>query len=621
MLAFFPTPYEDEILYSVCSRYHMRIGNINSSTTMSELFGENYLSSKLLFPTSLNYLANNIASTSDFNGDVLLKNNTPYNYFKSFLQEERRTSLINAMLSDNGINASLYAGLGKDISMFKYLRFCPECLKADIKNYGEGYWHNIHQIPGVLVCPHHKIPTEDSNILVNDLNKSIFGVIDEDYCKNTKRTKYDERVLNNLFKISTKINECLKLENNINLKAINEIYKDYLIYKGYMHPSGRLYREKIVIDFNNYFSEEVLRLLNYEVILEKKTSWFFRLLKNPTEEGNPIRHILLMLFLDIDFDFKVNDSIKYLPFGKGPWYCLNPACNYYKQPVINNIELKFDSRNDNVSANFKCDCGFVYTKHAPYNEDTDKYSYKYILDYGNIWDSKLREMVESREYMLKDIVEYFGISKPAIIRNIKRLALTPNWSSSDKVYSGVGTEFTSRATKYSLRDKHRELWLDKQSENVDISITELIKNNKGTYKWLNKNDREWLLANSPKSKETVPNNIVDWKSRDIEYSELFKRIVAEEMTKEGKPIRITKSYLFRKAKLSNKQSTDLNNIPLTKQFLIDNCESMENYHLRRLKWASNYAFNNGLAQTYSNLFKIASIGDKYYLKYKREFEE
>lgn len=621
MLAFFPTPYEDEILYSVCSRYHIRIGNINSSTTMNELFGEKYFSSKLLFPNSLNYLANNIASTSDFNGEVLLRGNTPYNYFKAFLQDERRNSLLNAMLSNDGQNASLFAGLGKDISMFKYLRFCPECLNIDIEKYGEGYWHNIHQIPGVLVCPYHKIPTEDSNVLVNDLNKSIFSVIDEDYCKNSKRTTYDEHTLNVLLRIACKINECLKLDGDINLKDMNEVYKDYLIYKGYMHPSGRLYREKIVKSFNGYFSEGVLTLINYEVVLEKKNSWFFRLLKNPSDEGNPIRHILLMLFLGIDFDFTVNDDIKYLPFGKGPWYCLNPICSSYKQPVINDIELKFDSRNDNVAANFKCECGFVYTRHAPYNEDVNKYSYKYILTYGDIWDNRLREMVESGGYMLKDVVSELHLSKPAVIRNIKRLGLTPSWSSSDSVYGGGASEFKSRVTNDDLREQYRVLWINKQLENVNISITELIEKNKGAYKWLNKNDKEWLLANSPEAKETVQNNIVDWKIRDIEYCELFKRIVDDEMSKEDKPIRITKSYLFRKAKLANKTSVDLENIPLTKQFLIDNCECIEKYHHRRLKWASDYAFNNGLTQTYNNIFKIASIGDNYYLKYKDEFEE
>lgn len=44
--------------------------------------------------------------------------------------------------------------------------------------------------------------------------------------------------------------------------------------------------------------------------LEKKNNWLFRLIENPELEGNPIRHILLMLFLGIEFYFKINKDIK-----------------------------------------------------------------------------------------------------------------------------------------------------------------------------------------------------------------------------------------------------------------------------------------------------------------------
>ena len=147
-------------------------------------------------------------------------------------------------------------------------------------------------------------------------------------------------------------------------------------------------------------------------------------------------------------------------------------------------------------------------------------------------------------------------------------------------------------------------------------MTELIENNKGAYKWLSNNDKDWLIENSPEAKESFNNDIVDWNSRDILLCETFKNIVNDELSKEEKPIRITKSYLFCKAKLSNKKSIDLDKVPNTKQFLIENCESMEQYHKRKLQWAKEYAFNNGLALSYSNVFKIVSIGNNYYEKYK-----
>ena len=39
MLSFFPTPYPDELWYSVLCRYHLRTGNKKQATTIGELFG------------------------------------------------------------------------------------------------------------------------------------------------------------------------------------------------------------------------------------------------------------------------------------------------------------------------------------------------------------------------------------------------------------------------------------------------------------------------------------------------------------------------------------------------------------------------------------------------------
>lgn len=341
MLSFFPTPYKDEILYSVCARYHMRASNLHYSVTMKELFGENYISSKLLFPTALERLSENLPINSKITKDKLLNECTPFNYFSLFLSKERKNRLKNAMISNDGYNATSFAGLGKDLTMFKYLRFCRECVKEDILKYGEAYWHQIHQIPGVYVCPHHKIPTQDSNCVHSDVNRSSFHSLDEDYCLSCEEIKMDSNELKKMFTIACKINDCLNFNKQLNWDIIDEVYNDYLIFRGYMHPSGRLYREKIVNAFNAFYGKDVLSKLGYPVKLEKKTSWFFKLLKNPKEEGNPIRHILLIIFLGLDFDFKIDKSIKYLPFGEGPWCCLNPVCNHYKKTCNkrNRIEI------------------------------------------------------------------------------------------------------------------------------------------------------------------------------------------------------------------------------------------------------------------------------------------
>jgi len=36
-------------------------------------------------------------------------------------------------------------------------RVCPDCLLYDIRNHGAAYWHRVHQLPNVFVCPRHRV--------------------------------------------------------------------------------------------------------------------------------------------------------------------------------------------------------------------------------------------------------------------------------------------------------------------------------------------------------------------------------------------------------------------------------------------------------------------------------
>lgn len=45
-----------------------------------------------------------------------------------------------------------------------HFRVCPFCVRVDREQFGEPYWHRIHQVPGVLACPHHSVYLENSSV-------------------------------------------------------------------------------------------------------------------------------------------------------------------------------------------------------------------------------------------------------------------------------------------------------------------------------------------------------------------------------------------------------------------------------------------------------------------------
>ncbi len=62
----------------------------------------------------------------------------------------------------------------KLIHLSKHLRFCPECVAAQKRLYGEEYWQLFPQLEGVEYCPVHKIRIKTSNVSVKDTVRHFF---------------------------------------------------------------------------------------------------------------------------------------------------------------------------------------------------------------------------------------------------------------------------------------------------------------------------------------------------------------------------------------------------------------------------------------------------------------
>ena len=65
MITFFPVPYEDEVLYSVLARYHVRSGNISYKATMRDLFGATSVTAVMDLPSNIHNLVNNMPLNSE----------------------------------------------------------------------------------------------------------------------------------------------------------------------------------------------------------------------------------------------------------------------------------------------------------------------------------------------------------------------------------------------------------------------------------------------------------------------------------------------------------------------------------------------------------------------------
>ncbi|ABA23096.1 Tn7-like transposition protein D [Trichormus variabilis ATCC 29413] len=306
MLSFFPTLYPDELLYSTLARYHIRSGNKSFKQTDLELFG--YSSQqicKITLTNNLNYLVKNLPLRSQQKVENLLQNHTLYSFYATLLMPQEAWLLKNSMsnkFSGSILDFAKVANNSSDDSK-KFLKFCPECLEKDTQKYGEPYWHRIHQVPGILVCPIHRVVLHNSCIEVE--SKGIhYHAASIDNCL----------LANNVKKLTNKTVETLSiLAHDINwlihssfafqgLAWLRAQYQRYLLDKGLLKTfAGGKFKfndcgfAQLIFEF---YGQESLEALNPK-LTQNQGKYFSHCLfgcdLNPAIDR--ITHILMIKFL------------------------------------------------------------------------------------------------------------------------------------------------------------------------------------------------------------------------------------------------------------------------------------------------------------------------------------
>lgn len=292
MLPFFPTPYPEELWYSVLCRYHLRTGNKKTSTTMKELFGKANASMNIFFANAGFYGVIDALPDDLFNREELYYRHTLTPYILRFSKDLRRKKTYRYIVC--GVEEKEYAGSLKQWTPKEgsYLRFCPVCTQHDIETYGEAYWHTPHQIQAMPLCPVHKCRLEKADWAeVRALRQRFYTASSIQNLKTTADCNVSEQ--------EVKLTDMLYAFWNEPL--INEISQlpDSLFHllqnKGYFSFGGyRVEWEPLLKDLKSYWGETFSKLANPDA--------FAADLYHITRTGrycNPELYGLLAVFLNL----------------------------------------------------------------------------------------------------------------------------------------------------------------------------------------------------------------------------------------------------------------------------------------------------------------------------------
>lgn len=166
MIAYFPEIYSDELLYSLLARYYTQAGYPCYWYAAEDLFQAKTVRPDIEFVNQYSPAAYEMI-TKEMSMEDMILNHTMFPYYGRFLTKERKNKAFEALVQMQGNYHNLLPVPKRKDNNNRYLRICPVCAKNDRKQYGETYWHRIHQMQGVDICPYHHCRLIDSSVLIS----------------------------------------------------------------------------------------------------------------------------------------------------------------------------------------------------------------------------------------------------------------------------------------------------------------------------------------------------------------------------------------------------------------------------------------------------------------------
>lgn len=614
MTSYFPPPYPDETLYSILARYKMYNGNSSYKQTIQDLFGVTTKRSVPDLPSNIGILVKRFPQINMDPEEVIYKH-TLFPFYSAFIPEDRVMKIIQNMINSDGSTIHTQIGVnGSSIDNNRTLKHCPECIKEDINSFGETYWHRIHQLPGVFICPTHQIPLVELRKKLYEYNQNQFLLVSEVLFDNSSTFNCSKQTYEILLSFAK---EAEWLLNNRITMADYAFYKNQYIVllknDKIASPSGRVDQKRWFKKFTQFYNYESLKLLESEVY-ENRTNWIESIVQKHRKVFHPTRHILIIMLLWGNLRTFFSNKINYLPFGESPWPCLNPAHQFFRKRVIVDLKITICKDTKRPVGTFTCECGFTYSRRGPDLEPNDQFKRGRIVDFGTVWKTELKNLI-NLGLSLREISRRLEVDPQTIKRQATLMELPFSWDGQqlDETKKIQRFNITKDIAKFEdVIIAKRKSWLELMSQNPLMGVKALKNLNSSLYYWLYRNDREWISVNRPKKMiERVRGEIVNWEERDKKLSTVVEQILRNwNEYEKSRPKKITKTAI---AKKTEKPHLILNNqekIPKTVELINSYIETQNQYNIRKLNWAIKELLNEGGQIREWALYKKAAIREE-----------
>lgn len=491
---------------------------------MHLLFGAPNVMPVIDLPTRIEHLHATLGCSSPWSSSYdIINQATIYPYHRPFLTLERHTAVENIMLGAGG--KSLKTLIGRVANRFgasPELRFCPACSNDDTSMYGAPYWHCTHQLPGVTVCPIHRVSLQhySKSFRKTDRQRIILtpGVFNTE--KSTAEPDVQQIAFANL-SAELLAARLPVLEG----PSYQHIYRNAVLSLGFKRKRYIDYAglgEAIRSHYNNFDG-----FLHRERLLSSERSplnWLRALIERPQRSSHPICHLLL-----IGFVFKTVESFSRsvtlaksegdrntFTEGKGASVVLTTARRERRRQPSASDKDHIENRTLSCRA-VAALTGFSVTT---------------VVNKRRILGLEISERPKTKRLELMALIQGMLQAKYSSQQIAQQCG-----TSLSTVYRAKA-QFPDLTKRQHIerfneeREIRRHSWMAMLETGSGIGLTNLRRAAGETYGWLYRNDRQWLQDTSKCCHILRPALArVDWAVRDdelcLQVSSHIKRIACQ----------------------------------------------------------------------------------------------
>ncbi|WP_408406414.1 TniQ family protein [Paraburkholderia sediminicola] len=288
---YFPQPYPDELLGSLFIRacHHLGLTPRMLIAALSE--GSDSVPS-FIYPG----LIAAVARHTGMSAHELLWEHTVFPHISIALDSARRDVLEAQILDSNapGSSLRLQSTFPPHIEALTFRRSCEVCQRHDRATWGEDYWHRIHALPGVLVCPIHGSPLSISHVpLLAQITKE-HNRLPHEVDFDRRRWPASEPTLRDL---ASEVKAALRCETSAWDYCLRSC-QNAATSRGYEYGARAKSVNRLAIEFEHYFGSRLLEELGLPLLTRSSDAWPVELLRGRRPAMQlPLRLILLRSFL------------------------------------------------------------------------------------------------------------------------------------------------------------------------------------------------------------------------------------------------------------------------------------------------------------------------------------